>query len=217
MSSLILIRHGESFHNITGLTGGWTDTDLTDHGKCQAVLLAERLNHELSSIKCQLYCSPLKRACQTAEIIGKELDLKPHLIPELKDVNNGIAEGKTIEMAKRLEIPRKESYLDWQRYPGSETYRQFYHRATNWIDPFMEIQPHPVIMVTHQENIHCIVTWWLQFDIDSLMKLSFVSYPTSITVLKRNIRNERTLERLNDTAHLLSKSLSEKINLKDDL
>ena len=196
---------------------GITPFNRTAQSENEQVIFRSCLNHELGGIKCHLYCSPLKRACQTAEIIGKELDLKPHVIPELKDVNNGIAEGKTIETAKGLEIPRKESYLDWQKYPGSETYRQFYHRATNWIDPFMEIQPYPVIMVTHQENIHCIVTWWLQFDINSLMKLSFVSYPTSITVLKRNIRNERTLERLNDTAHLLSENSSEKINLKDDL
>ena len=31
--SLILVRHGESQHHVLGLSGGWTDTPLTDGGR----------------------------------------------------------------------------------------------------------------------------------------------------------------------------------------
>jgi probable phosphoglycerate mutase len=36
MKRIILIRHAESEHNILGLTGGWSDTQLTDKGRKQA-------------------------------------------------------------------------------------------------------------------------------------------------------------------------------------
>ena len=34
-TTIFFIRHGESVHHVTGMTGGWTDTPLTDAGARQ--------------------------------------------------------------------------------------------------------------------------------------------------------------------------------------
>jgi len=44
MHELILVRHGEAGHLVSDLTGGWTDSSLTERGKRQA----ERLGPALS-------------------------------------------------------------------------------------------------------------------------------------------------------------------------
>ena len=40
---IILVRHGEATHHTEHLTGGWTDSDLTDAGRRQITALAEKL------------------------------------------------------------------------------------------------------------------------------------------------------------------------------
>jgi len=66
---LILVRHGESIANAQGLLLGRTDAELTETGRAQAAavpMLLERPVVELRS-------SPLRRAVDTAELLGLEL------------------------------------------------------------------------------------------------------------------------------------------------
>ena len=63
---LILVRHGESVANAQGLLLGRTDAELTETGRAQAAAvptLFERPVVELRS-------SPLRRAVDTAELLG---------------------------------------------------------------------------------------------------------------------------------------------------
>jgi broad specificity phosphatase PhoE len=86
MNPLILIRHGHAEHLTGELTGGWTDTELTELGRHQAEALASRLEDELADAACRMYCSDLKRAAQTAGIIGDALGLKPTPARGLKEL-----------------------------------------------------------------------------------------------------------------------------------
>ena len=47
MTRIILVRHGQSQHHMLRLSGGWTDTPLTELGHQQAHLAANRLREEL--------------------------------------------------------------------------------------------------------------------------------------------------------------------------
>ncbi|MHA1449744.1 MAG: phosphoglycerate mutase family protein [Candidatus Hodarchaeales archaeon] len=47
MKELILIRHAEAEYLTMGLTGGWTDSKLTDQGFKQARLTGKRMLAEL--------------------------------------------------------------------------------------------------------------------------------------------------------------------------
>ncbi len=62
MNPIILVRHGQAESNVSNLTGGWSQTALTDLGRHQAQLVAKRLNRELGGVEIASYCSDLKRA-----------------------------------------------------------------------------------------------------------------------------------------------------------
>src|SRR5882757_10552904 len=75
-AAMILVRHGQSEFNVvyskTRVDPGIPDPRLTEEGRRQALLAAERLaGRELTLI----LSSPYTRALQTAQIIAGELDL----------------------------------------------------------------------------------------------------------------------------------------------
>ena len=66
---LILIRHAESDSNVQKRFCGFKDVNLTKKGIWQA----ERLLYRLKGVEIdEVYCSDLKRAQHTAEIIFKD-------------------------------------------------------------------------------------------------------------------------------------------------
>ena len=210
MEPLILIRHVQAEHLTGDLTGGWTDTELTELGRHQVKALATRLKTELEDTQCRLYCSDLKRAAQTAEIIGEELGLHPSPAPALREMNNGVAAGKTKEEAKIYFRDPTEPLIDWQCYPGAETWRQFYGRVSGYLESLPMDQGGPLMLVTHGGTIINVVAWWLKLDVESLSGVTFRTAPASISVLGTSELNERAILRLNDTAHLYSTGLSDR-------
>ncbi len=65
---LVLIRHGESVWNLENKFTGWTDVELSDNGKKEAMEAGEKLKE--AGIKFDIcYSSVLKRANHTLDII----------------------------------------------------------------------------------------------------------------------------------------------------
>lgn len=208
MKPIILVRHAQSQHHVNGLTGGWTDTGLTDLGCRQAACLASRLKQELEDAPVRYYCSDLKRALETAEIVGQEIGVTAQLVPELREFSNGIAAGMMREEADKLRREPTEPFIDWQPYPEAETWGQFYWRVAGCMDRLVEEQEELLLLVTHGGTLVNIVAWWLQLDDEMLSKVSFSAHPTSISVLRTNQWSSHELERLNDTAHLYAEGLA---------
>ncbi len=209
MRTLIVIRHGESEHHLNGLTGGWTDCGLTDLGRRQASLLAERLARELAGQPpLRLYYSDLKRAAETAATVAQALGLEAIPMRELREFNNGQAAGLTIAEAESIELPRTYPILDWQPYSGAETYRRFYERVAAAMDDLDRREANAALIVTHGGTHNLIVAWWLKLGAEALDQVSFAAATTGVTVLTHNRWNERTIERLNDTAHLYTAGLA---------
>ncbi len=112
---LILIRHGESDGNVKRKFSGFQDVDLTEKGIWQAKRLARRLEGvQVDSV----YCSDLKRARHTAEIIfgdrGKDIVVSPNL----REINFGIWEGLTFEEIKLREGAK---FTSWMENPDEKT------------------------------------------------------------------------------------------------
>jgi 2,3-bisphosphoglycerate-dependent phosphoglycerate mutase len=82
MSTLVLLRHGESTWNRENRFTGWTDVDLSDRGRDEA-RAAGRLLRDGSYVFDVAYTSVLKRAIRTLWIALDELDLM--WIPVIKD------------------------------------------------------------------------------------------------------------------------------------
>ncbi|HEY0375309.1 MAG TPA: histidine phosphatase family protein [Amnibacterium sp.] len=99
MTDLVLVRHGETEWNRLGRVQGLSDIPLNETGRRQAQEAGVRLRSEHWDA---IASSPLSRAAETAEIIGREVGVPaPELVEALVERNYGEAEGLTGEEIDR--------------------------------------------------------------------------------------------------------------------
>jgi 2,3-bisphosphoglycerate-dependent phosphoglycerate mutase len=82
MYKMVLLRHGESVWNKENLFTGWTDIDLSEQGKEEAIEAGKILKRE-GYVFDIAYTSVLKRAIRTLWIVLDEMDLM--WIPVVRD------------------------------------------------------------------------------------------------------------------------------------
>ena len=108
---LILIRHGEPEQEAKGKCYGSLDVGLSDSGRAQ-------LEAKLTSLRNftveALYASPLRRAAESAAIVGLCFGLKPTLTPALQEIDFGRFEGLSYEEIEQL---YPEEYRLWMEHP----------------------------------------------------------------------------------------------------
>jgi broad specificity phosphatase PhoE len=107
IEQLILVRHGETVHNVDGIAQGWNDSALSLRGQEQVRRLAERLAPLGVDA---LFSSPLDRALSTARAIAGVTGLEIGVLKELREMNYGGWEGRSF-----LEV----------RHEDDETYRRW--------------------------------------------------------------------------------------------
>lgn len=94
MSELLFIRHAQSTLNAERRWQGQTDVPLSRRGLCEARALAETLRREARAAGYQrLVSSDLRRAVQTADVIGRVLGLTPELCAGLREGDAGAWSG----------------------------------------------------------------------------------------------------------------------------
>ena len=97
VAEILWARHGENVANLTRTFSYRVfDGDLTEAGRQQAEDLASRLADATGEPVSLLACSPLRRARQTAEIVGRRLGLAVALeLEDLREVNVGDLDGRS--------------------------------------------------------------------------------------------------------------------------
>jgi probable phosphoglycerate mutase len=118
---LWLIRHGESQGNLEQRIQGWDDSPLTDLGRQQARLVAQRLAQEAQLS--EIISSPLRRAAETAELIGQALSLPVRFDRRLNEYNFGPLNGMTRQDIARdyPQVPLAWKANEfWELLPGEE-------------------------------------------------------------------------------------------------
>ena len=94
MTRLILARHGETDWNRAGRFQGHADPPLNEVGRQQAGELAAALvGQPIDAI----YASDLRRAAETAAIVGERIALRPTLLEDLREADVGELTGLTRE------------------------------------------------------------------------------------------------------------------------
>lgn len=115
---LFLIRHGQSEWNREGRVQGWKNPHLSDHGRRTARRLGQFMENHYGpwNPKTDLfYSSPLRRAYETAQLVGGELGFKnPRPSPGLKEISLGEWEGRLIADLRRDDARRIDM---WHRDP----------------------------------------------------------------------------------------------------
>lgn len=81
MYKLVLVRHGQSVWNLENRFTGWTDVDLTELGKTEAMHAGKLLKEGGYDFDIA-YTSVLKRAIKTLFLIQEEMDL--HWLPVIR-------------------------------------------------------------------------------------------------------------------------------------
>ena len=145
MTTLILVRHGESEWNRAGRIQGQVNSPLTDLGINQAKAIRDYLSGILLNQQLEIYTSPLDRALQTAEIIaqGIEYPSRKIIIEErLNDFNVGEISG-TFGWDKVAEIFPEQAQLrlqDPMRFhpSGGESGAEFEARLRSLLEDLMD-------------------------------------------------------------------------------
>jgi len=101
VTTLLLVRHGETDWNADGRLQGHTDRPLSEFGRLQAQRLAEELEGEQLEA---IYSSDLARARETAEIVSERLGLPVELNPDLREKDWGNWEGLIAVERDRVEF-----------------------------------------------------------------------------------------------------------------
>ena len=129
---LIFVRHGESSANVENRLQGQRDYPLTRRGRTQAELLAawsERAGLSWDAV----YCSPLSRAKETAEIVTRaRASALPVECSDLREFDAGALQGLLhYQIHERFpEFFEREisEYADYSRW-GGESYAQIAERV----------------------------------------------------------------------------------------
>lgn len=203
MTQLIFVRHGQTHGNVERRWNGWSDSSLTDLGKRQAELVANRLGELKGQIQA-LYSSPLSRAYQTAQPIARNLGLSMRLIEGLKEFHFGMIEGLT---TPEVESRYPELLTKWREdndptfaYPEGESREAFLLRVSDALDLISARHPEETILViTHGGVLRATLSYYFPDEIDVWQR--FTAGNGSLTVIQVN-GHERKLVKLDDQEHL---------------
>ncbi len=89
---LVVLRHGETTHNLAGIWQGQLDSQLTDLGRSQADAVGPTL---AALVPTRVLTSDLTRARLTAESVGRACGIPVELDERLREIDAGAWQGLT--------------------------------------------------------------------------------------------------------------------------
>lgn len=185
MTTVILIRHGESEANRNGIFAGQIDPDLQAKGIKQAQLTAKYIAEHYTVEK--IYSSDLKRAYKTALCLAELLGLSVIPKKELREIDGGEWEG-----AKFDELPTlfPEAFALWlddvgaSYCSGGESVKELGERIMNILTEIAEENDGKTVAVaTHATPIRVVQTLIKTKTLDAMNSIPWASN-ASVTVLE---------------------------------
>ncbi len=182
MSTLILLRHGQSQWNLENRFTGWTDVPLTEQGMADAVKATEVLRGYTFD---NAFTSRLKRANQTLDTILKTLGQSPEIIYDsaLNERHYGDLQG--LNKAETVEKYGTEQVQLWRRDyptrpPNGESMEDCEHRTLPFFKQY--ILPHlagdkTVIVAAHGNSLRPIIKYLEQLtpEVAASMEIGLVT------------------------------------------
>lgn len=194
---LILVRHSESTWNKLKKVQGIKNPKLSEKGKRQAQLLANRFNGWKFDA---VYSSHLSRAYETAKILTKD---NIFILEDLQEIKLGVWEGKTVSQVNK---EYTELYREWYseplkvKIPGGETILEFKERVVRTFDRIKAQHPEQeVLVVTHGGVITVYLAHLLEMNLNKVWSITVKN--SSISILDFYAGFPCVLL-FNDTCHL---------------
>lgn len=200
MNTYYLVRHGQTVWNTLGQTQGHGNSPLTELGIQQAKDLAEALKEYPIDI---IYCSDLGRAVETAEIIGKELNIEIHPTESLREMGFGVWEGMPL---REIEKIYPESFKMWRNEPekvhieGGETLDMIKQRQDKLIEELNEKYKNKhILLVSHSVTVRVMLLSFLESHVRNIYRIKQDN--TALNIVEyRNYGP--VIMKMNDTRHL---------------
>ncbi|CAN5117199.1 2,3-bisphosphoglycerate-dependent phosphoglycerate mutase [soil metagenome] len=188
MSTLILVRHGESVWNAENRFTGWVDSPLSDNGREEAKKGGERLAAEGVRVD-HAFTSTLVRGIETGQIVLDALgqgDLPQEQAWELNERFYGFLTGRNKDEAR--ELFGEEQVHVWRRSfatapPGGESLKDTTDRALPYfrehIQPLLDGDT-VVLVSAHGNSLRAIVKQLDELDDDAVTGLEI---PTGVPIV----------------------------------
>ena len=199
LARLLLVRHGKTEWNETGRYQGRSDIGLSGVGIQEAGALRQRLAGEKIDA---IYCSDMKRAVETAQVIASGRNIEPVACEELREIDFGAYEGLTFE-----EVMQRYPGTNWwtaqnaeARLPQGESINQLASRVDRFVARLREhADAETVLVVAHGGALRALICLLLGIGLEHWWQIGMDS--ASLTVI--GIYPERAvLHTLNDVCHL---------------
>ncbi len=143
-----LARHGQTAYNAEGRFQGQQAVPLDDTGRAQAAELAERAAaHDFLA----LWCSPLLRARETADIVARRIGLEAREDPRLMETDAGDWTNRTFAEVIAQEPEQFSAFATADpgfAFPGGESFAEQEQRVAAAL---VEVEAHelPALVVCH--------------------------------------------------------------------
>lgn len=203
IKNIITIQHPESVHHTNGMIGSWTDWDLTDNGIQQAANIAYNLKSEIENREFSIYSSSLKRAIQTAEIIGKRLNIPTTQTDSLRERSLGKAIGKSVQWLKE-NIENEENTIYDKCFSDAESRFNVWQRLLPFYNEILYNNEENMIIVSHGDTLGIFNVMWLGLDVAMLNDISLYGVSGGVSFLHQTADGKRIIKRLSDTSYMKS-------------
>jgi len=200
MTSIYLVRHGQTAWNKEEIFRGRTDVPLDETGLGQAELAGEYFKGmEIHAI----YSSALSRAWETAQKIAQFHDLKVQSLPGIIDMSFGNWEGRPHQEIREND---RETYRQWVetphlvRLPGGEGLDDVRVRAMAAVEELVRKNPgKTLVLVSHR--VICKVLICAILGLDNSHFWQITQDATAINLIQQR-NGKYILSLMNETCHL---------------
>ena len=181
---LFVTRHGETIWNTQRKLQGWSNSDLTENGIENALLLGDRLKDiDFQSI----YASPSKRTVHTATLIKggrKQLVIEDE---NLREIYLGKWEGQTQDALKEKYPEEYHAFWNTPHLYTTESGESFYQlqdRVINFLKRIMaDYDNGNILIVTHSVFIKALLLHCKSLSIPQLWAPPFI-HDTSLSIIE---------------------------------
>ncbi len=163
---LYLVRHGATPLSAEDRFAGSENVQLSEEGRAQAARLSKRLKDDVIDA---IYCSPLDRTIETANIIAKPHHIIPIKRDGFREASHGRWEGLS---RKEVEKQFPEEYATWESDPftfapeGGESGITVLARALPVIrEVVVNHKDKNIMVVSHKATLRIIISSILGFDV----------------------------------------------------
>ena len=186
---IIFLRHGQAENNTKKILAGRTPgINLTEQGREQAEQAGEMIKSlNISAI----YSSPIDRAMQTAEIVGKHCNVKPISDDRLIELDMGkftmVPYNEIFEKHGNVFLKFYEGILEIS-HNGVESFSEVQKRVFDIVDFVKnEHKDENVVLVTHMDPIKAMIGKVLSLKPEILFQLIVAN--ASLNIFKYDDQN----------------------------